>query len=67
MIDKALLRYHIEKANYTLAKLAEETGMNPSTMSRKLNGASEFTRTEMQKIREVLLLSEQEFTLIFFS
>ncbi|MDY6225355.1 XRE family transcriptional regulator [Veillonella caviae] len=67
MIDKALLRYYAEKSKYSMSSLATELNMNPATMFRKLNGTSDFTRHEMQKIKDLLHLSTQEFHNIFFA
>lgn len=66
MIAINLLYSHIKKKGYTLEEFAQEIGMNPATLYRKTRGESDFTRMEMQKIKEVLELSVEEFNAIFF-
>ena len=46
--------------------LAEALGISITTFNYRLNGKSDFTRTELQKIRERYSLTDEEFIEIFF-
>lgn len=47
-------------------KLAQEIGVSKSAFYRKLNGKTEFTREEIQKIIDVLRISNSDAFKIFF-
>lgn len=66
-MDPELLKYHAAKAGYTMAKLAAALGVNASTLSRKMNGETEFTRSEIVIIMKCLHLTLEEVDLIFFA
>ena len=46
--------------------VAKIMGINPATLSRKMNGESDFTRNEIQLFRSKLELSAREIDYIFF-
>lgn len=46
--------------------VAKIMGINPATLSRKMNGESDFTRNEIQLFRSELGLSASEIDHIFF-
>jgi len=48
-------------------KLAAALGINPSTLYRKMTGASEFTRSEIQLAAAFLDLSASDIQDIFFA
>ena len=48
------------------AAVAKIMGINPATLSRKMNGESDFTRNEIQLFRSELGLSAREIDYIFF-
>ena len=48
------------------ADVAKIMGINPATLSRKMNGESDFTRNEIQLFRSELGLSARESDYIFF-
>ena len=50
-----------------MAKLAAALGVNASTLSRKMNGETEFTRSEIVIIMKCLHLTLEEVDLIFFA
>lgn len=52
---------------FTLEKIAEYLGINPATLTRKLNGISDFTRNEIEMLRNKLSLSNEDIMLIFFA
>ncbi len=48
-------------------EIATTIGCNEATLYRKMNGKSDFTRNEIQMIRQRLNLSAEEIEAIFFS
>jgi len=67
MFNKKALIEKIKEKGMTLESFAIELGVNSSTLYRKLNGESDFTRAEVQKSKKVLTLTLQEADDIFFS
>lgn len=67
MFDKNKFKYYVADRNETLGKVAEYLGINQATLTRKLNGESDFYRAEIQAIASMLDLSTDEVTEIFFS
>lgn len=67
MFKKWALKEKMEKSGVTADALAAEIGINPATLSRKMNGATEFTRNEIQIIRYCLGLTPKEVDDIFFA
>lgn len=65
-IKKKLLMKMVEK-ELTTRKLAYEIGVHASTLSRKINGHSEFLRNEINSICKKLGLSSAEMEDIFFN
>lgn len=51
----------------TLEKVACYLGINSATLTRKMNGKSDFTRNEIELLRQKLSLSANELQAIFFS
>lgn len=66
-MDSELLKYHAAKAGYSMAKLAAVLGVNASTLSRKMRGETDFTRSEIVIIRNCLHLTLEETDAIFFA
>lgn len=54
MFDKKAFQVAVISADMTFEDIAKAIGINPSTLYRKASGQSEFTRSEIQKICEVL-------------
>lgn len=52
--------------HYTQAALAGEIGINESTLNTKLKGKAYFTAKEIDKICELLDISNEEIGLYFF-
>lgn len=50
----------------TLDKLASRIGISKASLYRKMTGKSEFSRNELQAIRDVLYLNDEQFLHIFF-
>ena len=66
-MDSELLKYYAAKSGYTLTNLSKVLGINASTLSRKLSGETDFTRSEIVLLKECLHLSLPEVDLIFFT
>lgn len=66
-MDPELLRYHAAKSGYTMSKLAETLGVNASTLSRKLSGDTDFTRSEIVILKNCLHLTLEDVDHIFFT
>ena len=64
-VDK--LRDKISSSRKTIEALAVYLGINMSTFYRKINGESDFTRNEIQLVKQKLGLSSSEVEAIFFA
>lgn len=53
-MDKARLEYEMAKRGVSRAEMCEKLGLSRSAFYRKCNGVSEFTRSEIQTIIDVL-------------
>ena len=67
MFRPELLKAKMIIKNVNAALLSDKIGVDISTFYRKLNGESEFNRTEMQIIRNELSLNKDDMDSIFFS
>lgn len=54
MINERKLKAALVLKNYTMADLAHYLGINQATLSRKIHGSSDFTRSEIQKTCDYL-------------
>ena len=61
------LRGKIVEQRLTQEKLAAAIGINPATLYKKMSGVSDFTRNEIECIRAVLALSDNDVLDIFFA
>lgn len=68
-MNKRMLHSKMKLFGDTNASLATYIGISPSRLSAKINGYkdAEFTQSEMDAIRNRYLLSDTEFTSIFFA
>jgi len=66
MLNKDALVEKIKENDMTLESFATELGINYSTLYRKLNGESDFTRSEIQISKNVLKLDVNTADSIFF-
>lgn len=55
-MNKALLRYEMERKGISVEKMVNELGISRSAFWKKCNGVSEFRQSEMKKIIELLEL-----------
>lgn len=53
-MDRYMLAYEMKSKGITAEKLCKSIGMSKSAYYRKLNGKSEFTQGEIQKICNLL-------------
>lgn len=53
-MDKARLKYEMEKRGVTSSDLCSAIKISKSAFYRKMNGSSEFTQSEIQKIVDFL-------------
>ena len=67
MLDKAKFKYFVATKNLTLSDLAVKMGMNPATLSKKLNGTTDFSRHEFQLFKDIVGLTESEMLSVFFA
>ena len=64
-MDKALLKYEMEKKGITIKVLCQKLGISPSAFFRKCNGKSDFKQSEIQAIVNLLQLDSP--VAIFFA
>ena len=67
MFDKALFIYHVTRKNMTLGAISAMLKINPATLTRKMSGESDFTRDEVQRLKNFLELSVVDADKIFFA
>lgn len=67
MFDKDLFRAKLMEHGKTLKDAAQSIGCSESTLSRKVNGISDFTRNEIQLFRQAFRLSREDIERIFFA
>ena len=66
-MNSALFKYYVARAGLTLAKVSETLGIDASTLHRKINGITDFTRAEILFLRQCLHLSLEESERLFFN
>ena len=67
MFNRNKFRAKVVEAGLTLETVAKIIGINPSTLDRKMSGASDFSRKEIQILRKELHLTAAECDDIFFA
>ena len=67
MFQKTELKIALVRRNMTFEELANKVGIAPATLHRKMSGTSDFYRDEIEQIRVVLNLSQEEVLNIFFA
>ncbi len=67
VFNKRLFEQKVSESSYTMDELAWKLGINAATLYRKKTGISDFTRSEIQRISEILSLSRDEVVAVFFA
>ena len=67
MFNKNKFRAKIVENGFTVKQIAETLHISEVTLYRKINGASDFTRKEIQKLKEILKLDVETVEEIFFA
>lgn len=60
MVDREKLRTIIKESGMTLKAIGEKSGIEPYTITRRLNGDGEFTVEEMVGLSKALRLKASE-------
>lgn len=67
MNNRKLLEQVIQDSGLKKSHIAEQLGISRSGLSNLLRGRSEFRESQMQKLCQLLKLSEAQRTAIFFA
>lgn len=67
MLSVKELKAEIVRNGETVKSVALKLGMDRGTFYRKMNGVSDFTRTDIQKLVKMLRLSSEDTMRIFFA
>lgn len=67
MFRENLFKSKLAECNITLKEIAAIMGCNEATLYRKMKGQSDFTRNEIQLVKQKLGLSSSEVEAIFFA
>jgi hypothetical protein len=67
VFNRRLFEQKVIESPYTMDELAWKLGINAATLYRKKTGISDFTRSEIQRISEILSLSRDEVVAVFFA
>lgn len=67
MFNEPLFKYMIQRRQLTLADVADKMGINEATLYRKMKGKSDFTRAEIQLLKDILGMSDLESIKVFFA
>lgn len=67
MFDRKKFHGRVIAEGYTLVTISEKMGISPVTMTRKMSRGGDFTRSELQQLRALLNLSNEDMDDIFFT
>ena len=67
MFNKNKFRAKVIENGLTMKQIAEMLHISEVTLYRKINGTSDFTRKEIQKLKEILKLDTKTVEEIFFT
>lgn len=67
MTNVELLREKIRESGYKISFLANKCGITPQGFYPKLNGKREFSQSEITVLRELLRLTPNDVSMIFFA
>lgn len=66
MTNTKLLRRKIDESGYKLRYIAKQLGISYQGLMYKINNKSEFKASEIQKLKNLLKLTDAEVQMIFF-
>ena len=67
MFDRKKFHGRVIAEGYTLVTISDKLGISPVTMTRKMSRGGDFTRSELQQLRSLLNLSDDDMNDIFFA
>lgn len=67
MFERNKFRARVIEKGLSMEQVAERLKINVATLYRKMNGTSDFTRNEIQVVKEMLNLSIRDADQIFFA
>lgn len=67
MVNTDKLRGKMREKRYTIQTLAQAVNLSKTGLFNKIHGKKEFLCSELQTIKKVLNLTEEEFESIFFA
>lgn len=67
MTDKNLLKYFMNTKGMTVLNMSKVLGISESSFYRKMNGVSDFTRNEIQIMKNTLNLYDTDLIKVFFN
>ncbi len=67
MFDQNKFKYFVIKNGTNLEKTAKAINVTYSTLRRKMTGESDFTREEVQTLRDYLQMSPSDVEEVFFA
>jgi transcriptional regulator with XRE-family HTH domain len=67
LFQKNEFKAEVVRRGLTLEKVAVQMGIDAATLHRKMNGSSDFYRSEIEKIIEMMGLSGDDVLRIFFA
>ena len=67
MFNKNKFRAKVIENGFAMKQIAESLRISEVTLYRKINGTSDFTRKEIQKLKEILKLDAKTTDEIFFT
>ena len=66
-MNEKYLRAKMIERGLTTEQMSDVLGINRATLSRKMSGASDFKRAEIQQISMILQLNNNDMCRIFFA
>lgn len=67
MTNSSLLRDAVKRSGYKMSYISDRIGLTYQGFLKKVNNETEFKASEIQRLCELLTLSEDERTAIFFA
>ena len=67
MFDRNKFHGRVIAEGYNLVTISEKLGISPVTMTRKMSRGGDFTRAELQQLKKLLNLTDDDLNEIFFA